>query len=89
MPRATYFPKLEKHDTSMYMLGWGGAITDAETTLHAGAARNGRKGDGDYNYGRYTTTKFDELTDAGEQRNRPEEARGDRSRRRCRRTRTR
>ena len=33
MPRATYFPKLEKHDTSMYMLGWGGAVTDAETTL--------------------------------------------------------
>jgi peptide/nickel transport system substrate-binding protein len=33
MPRATYFPKLEKLDTSMYMLGWGGAVTDAETTL--------------------------------------------------------
>ena len=32
-PRATYFPKLEKLDTSMYMLGWGGAITDAQTTL--------------------------------------------------------
>ena len=28
-PRATYFPKLEKYDFSMYMLGWGGAITDA------------------------------------------------------------
>ena len=33
MPRVTYFPKLEKLDTSMYMLGWGGAVTDAETTL--------------------------------------------------------
>ena len=32
-PRATYFPRLEKYDFSMYMLGWGGAITDAETTL--------------------------------------------------------
>ena len=30
---STYFPKLEKFDTSMYMLGWGGAVTDAETTL--------------------------------------------------------
>ena len=29
MPRADYFPKLEKNDTSMYMLGWGGATTDA------------------------------------------------------------
>lgn len=33
MPRAQYFPKLEKLDTSMYLLGWGGSITDAETTL--------------------------------------------------------
>src|SRR5690606_17561743 len=32
-PRATYFPKIEKQDTSLYMLGWGGAITDAETTF--------------------------------------------------------
>ncbi|HEU0204440.1 MAG TPA: ABC transporter substrate-binding protein, partial [Burkholderiaceae bacterium] len=32
-PRATYFPKLEKSDTSFYMLGWGGAVTDAQTTL--------------------------------------------------------
>ena len=35
MPRSIYFPKLEKLDTSMYMLGWGGSVTDAETTLHA------------------------------------------------------
>ena len=33
MPRAVYFPKLEKTDTSMYMLGWGGASTDAIFTL--------------------------------------------------------
>jgi peptide/nickel transport system substrate-binding protein len=25
MPRSTYFQKMEKWDTSMYMLGWGGA----------------------------------------------------------------
>ena len=29
MPRANYFPKLEKTDTSLYMLGWGGGTTDA------------------------------------------------------------
>ena len=28
MPRANYFPKLEKHDTSLYMLGWGGGAVD-------------------------------------------------------------
>ena len=38
-PRSTrcrarnYFPKLEKTDTSLYMLGWGGASTDAIFTL--------------------------------------------------------
>ena len=33
LPRAQYFPKLEKLDTSLYMLGWGGASTDAIFTL--------------------------------------------------------
>ena len=33
MPRAIYFPKLEKTDTSLYMLGWGGASTDGIFTL--------------------------------------------------------
>ncbi len=39
LPRVTYFPKLEKFDTSMYMLGWGGAVTDAEDDADAGAAQ--------------------------------------------------
>jgi ABC-type dipeptide transport system, periplasmic component len=29
MPRAQYFPKTQKLDTSFYMLGWGGSTTDA------------------------------------------------------------
>ena len=37
MPRANYFPKLEKTDTSMYMLGWGGGATDAHLHPAAGA----------------------------------------------------
>jgi peptide/nickel transport system substrate-binding protein len=61
MPRATYFPKLEKHDTSMYMLGWGGAITDAETTLTPVMRNYGDKGVGFYNYGRSKNDKFDAL----------------------------
>jgi peptide/nickel transport system substrate-binding protein len=61
MPRATYFPKLEKHDTSMYMLGWGGAITDAETTLTPVLRNPGEKGVGFYNYGRSKNDKFDAL----------------------------
>jgi peptide/nickel transport system substrate-binding protein len=61
MPRATYFPKLEKHDTSMYMLGWGGAVTDAETTLTPVMRNLGERGVGLYNYGRSTNAKFDQL----------------------------
>jgi peptide/nickel transport system substrate-binding protein len=61
MPRATYFPKLEKWDTSMYMLGWGGAVTDAETTLTPVMRNYGEKGIGLYNYGRSKNDKFDQL----------------------------
>jgi peptide/nickel transport system substrate-binding protein len=64
MPRATYFPKLEKHDTSMYMLGWGGAVTDAETTLTPVLRNQGEKGVGLYNYGRVKNDKFDAMAAA-------------------------
>ena len=61
MPRATYFPKLEKLDTSVYMLGWGGGTTDAIFILQPVLATYNGKGDGDYNYGRYSNAKLDEL----------------------------
>ena len=62
MPRATYFPKLEKYDFSMYMLGWGGAVTDAETTLTPVLRNNlGEKGIGFYNYGKAKNDKGDAL----------------------------
>jgi peptide/nickel transport system substrate-binding protein len=61
MPRAVYFPKLEKNDTSMYMLGWGGGTTDAIFILQPVLATKNGKGDGDYNYGRYTNPKLDDL----------------------------
>jgi peptide/nickel transport system substrate-binding protein len=62
LPRVTYFPKLEKWDASMYMLGWGGAVTDAETTLTP-VMRNLQPtgGVGSYNYGRSKNDKFDDL----------------------------
>ena len=60
-PRVTYFPKLEKFDTSMYMLGWGGSVTDAETTLTPVLRNFGQGGIGSYNYGRSTNAKFDDL----------------------------
>jgi peptide/nickel transport system substrate-binding protein len=62
MPRALYFPKLEKTDTSIFMLGWGGASTDAIFTLQPVLSTWNGKGDGDFNYGRFTNPKIDELT---------------------------
>ncbi len=64
MPRVQYFPKLEKLDTSMYMLGWGGAITDAETTLTPIMRSRGTNGVGDWNFGQVKDPKLDELAAA-------------------------
>ncbi len=61
MPRTLYFPKTEKLDTSLYMLGWGGAVTDAETTLTPVMRNRGDKGLGLYNYGNSRNDKFDAL----------------------------
>ncbi len=58
-PRAIHFPRLEKLDTSMYMLGWGGAITDAETTMTPVLRNRAGNGIGDYNYGNYKNDKLD------------------------------
>jgi len=64
MPRATYFPKMEKQDTSLYMLGWGGAVTDAEVTLTPVLRNRGDKGVGFFNYGGSKNDKFDALAAA-------------------------
>jgi len=65
LPRATYFPKLEKGDTSFYMLGWGGPVTDAQTTLDPVLrSRDNATGKGFFNYGRYSNAKLDQLIDA-------------------------
>jgi peptide/nickel transport system substrate-binding protein len=63
MPRATYFPKLEKRDTSLYMLGWGGAALDPIFILQPVLHTSNKKGDGDYNYGEYSNAKLDALVD--------------------------
>ena len=46
----------------MYMLGWGGSVTDAETTLTPVMRNNlGEKGVGFYNYGHSRNDKLDAL----------------------------
>jgi len=64
MPRSTYFPKLQRLDTSMYLLGWGGAITDAETTLTPILRSRGEAGTGTWNFAQIKDAKLDELAAA-------------------------
>ena len=61
MPRSVYFAKLGKLDTSMYMLGWGGSVTDAETTFTPIYRTRGPGGVGDFNYGQVNDPEMDEL----------------------------
>jgi peptide/nickel transport system substrate-binding protein len=63
MPRATYFPKMQRLETSFCMLGWGGATTDAIFTLQPVLHSRNDKGDGDYNWGNYKDADFDKLID--------------------------
>jgi len=61
MPRVTYFPKLEKLDTSLNLYGWGGAVTDAEVILTPVFRNRSDRGVGAYNYGGVRNDKFDAL----------------------------
>jgi peptide/nickel transport system substrate-binding protein len=63
MPRAQYFPKVQRLDTSFCMLGWGGATTDAIFTLQPVLHSRNDKGDGDFNWGNYKDPQFDAMID--------------------------
>jgi peptide/nickel transport system substrate-binding protein len=65
IPKTLYFPKIEKYDLSFYMYGWGGAITDAQTTMDPIMhSRNEATQKGFYNHGRYSDPKLDALIDS-------------------------
>lgn len=61
MPRSLYFPRLEKFDTSLYLLGWGGAVTDAETTITPVLRFPADAGVGLFNAGRARNETFEKL----------------------------
>ena len=63
MPRAQYFQKMGKLDTSAYMLGWGGGSPDAIWILKPVLHSRDTKGSGDGNYGDTKHPRLDELTD--------------------------
>jgi peptide/nickel transport system substrate-binding protein len=64
IPRAQFFPKAQRLEVSMYMLGWGGATTDAYFTLSPVLHSRNNKGDGDFNWGNYKDDEFDQLADS-------------------------
>jgi peptide/nickel transport system substrate-binding protein len=65
MPRANYFPKIQNHDTSFYMLGWGVPTFDSQYALQSLIRTLVPKtADGDYNLGRYSNPKVDALVDS-------------------------
>ena len=60
--QANFFPKIEKYDTSFYLLSWGGGVTsDALYTLNSLLHSVGAKGDGDFNMGRWSNAEMDRL----------------------------
>ena len=63
IPKANYFPQVQKLDTSFYMLGWGGSTTDAIFTLKPVLHSRDGKGAGEYNWGNYKNVAMDELID--------------------------
>jgi peptide/nickel transport system substrate-binding protein len=64
MPRAQYFAKVQKYDTSAYLLGWGVPTFDALYSLQSLARTLGKEGDGNFNLGRVSNPEFDKLVDA-------------------------
>jgi peptide/nickel transport system substrate-binding protein len=75
MPLGPFFAKIQRDDTSLYMLGWGVPTLDALYSFQSLlATRNGAQGDGIWNYGRYSNPQMDALiqrmkTETGEARN--------------------
>ncbi|HMA89969.1 MAG TPA: ABC transporter substrate-binding protein [Burkholderiales bacterium] len=63
-PKATYFPKILRRDTSFYMLGWTPATYDSHNPLYALMATPGEGGQGQFNLGWYSNKRIDELTAA-------------------------
>ena len=65
MTKANYFPKTQKLDTSMYLLGWGGSTTDAMFTLKP-VLHSRSPSAGEYNRGNYSLPALDALIDKAE-----------------------
>jgi len=74
MPLGPFFQKIQREDTSIYLLGWGVPTLDALYSFQSLLrTRDGGPGNGIWNYGRYSNPRMDELivrmqTQSGEAR---------------------
>lgn len=61
--KGTYFPKILRRDTSLYLLGWTPSTYDSHNALNAlMRTPDDKTGDGQFNLGSYSNPKVDELT---------------------------
>jgi peptide/nickel transport system substrate-binding protein len=63
LPLVTYFPMIQRYEASIYMLGWGVPTFDALYSLQSLTRSVGGGGDGNYNVGRYSNPKMDQIID--------------------------
>jgi peptide/nickel transport system substrate-binding protein len=63
LPTSQFIAKGQRMDTSFYMLGWGGAATDAIFLLQPVFHSRNDRGDGDSNWGNYRDETLDRLID--------------------------
>ena len=71
-PKSTYFAKINKRDTSFYMLGWAIATFDALDALINLVHTPGEGGDGAYNEGAYSNPEMDALIDKAKTEGNPD-----------------
>jgi peptide/nickel transport system substrate-binding protein len=61
----TFSPRLDKRDTSFFLVGIGGAGNDPQTALSLVAySDNAASGDGRFNSGRFADPEVDKMIDA-------------------------
>ncbi len=62
--KVTYFPKILRRQTSLYLLGWTPGTYDAHDVLSAVLATPTEQGQGQFNLGWYSNVRVDALTSA-------------------------
>ncbi len=69
--KVTYFPKILRRQTSLYLLGWTPGTYDAHDVLVALLATPNEQGQGQFNLGAYSNARVDALTTAVQSENDP------------------